>query len=217
VGIQLARKLTYSLYQDDLSSLSAAQRLTRRVKLTTPQWCSIRPMVVIAVMTKENFTSLLTIFSRRCAWSLCRIWYIHPGWWRKLIISWLYYNPPPHLARCDAAVNVIHKPEFARFQTNTGARNNLLKHHRDSSEYMFTNHFSMMVNTHRKHVKCCIWKKKLFHENQLEAHYQQYHPMLMNEVQLPDGILPPVGWDRPEQSWFYLSMCAWMTIDELVN
>jgi len=37
--ILLARKLTYSLYYDDLPSLSAAQRLERR---PNSQWCSIR-------------------------------------------------------------------------------------------------------------------------------------------------------------------------------
>jgi len=37
----------------------------------------------------------------------------------------------------------------------------------------------------------------------------------MNEGLLPDGILSPAGWDRPEPSWFYFSRCTWMAIDEL--
>jgi len=68
-------------------------------------------------------------------------------------------------------------------------------HHRNSSEYVFSEHFSTMVNTRQKHVKCFICKRKLFDENRLEAHYQQYHPISMNEGLLPDEILPPAGWD----------------------
>jgi len=37
----------------------------------------------------------------------------------------------------------------------------------------------------------------------------------MNEGLLPDGIVPPVGWDRPEPSWFDFSRCTSMAIDEL--
>ena len=37
----------------------------------------------------------------------------------------------------------------------------------------------------------------------------------MNEGLLPDGILPPAGWDRPEPSWFDFSRCTSMAIDEL--
>jgi len=90
-----------------------------------------------------------------------------------------------------------------------------LKRHRDSSEYVFSDHFSNMVNARRKHDKCWIWKRKLFDENQLEDHYQQYHPISMNEGLLPDRMLPPAGWDWPEPSWFDFSWCTWMAIDEL--
>jgi len=122
---------------------------------------------------------------------------------------------PPHLAGCDAAVNVLCWPESARFQTNIAeALCHTLKHHRDSSEYAFSDHFSNMVNTCRKHVKCFIWKRKLFDENRLEAHYQHYHPISMNEGLWPDGIAPPAGWDRPEPSWFDISRCTWIAIDE---
>jgi len=72
-----------------------------------------------------------------------------------------------------------------------------------------------MVNTRQKHVKCFICKRKLFNENRLEADYHQYQPISMNEVLLPDGILPPAGWDRPELSWFDFGRCTWMAIDEL--
>jgi len=37
----------------------------------------------------------------------------------------------------------------------------------------------------------------------------------MNDGLLPDGILPPAGWDRPEPSWFDFSQCTSMAIDEL--
>jgi len=72
-----------------------------------------------------------------------------------------------------------------------------------------------MVNTCRKHVKCFICKRKLFHQNWLEAYNQQCHPISMNEGILPDGILPPAGWDRPEPSWFNFSRYTWIVIDEL--
>ena len=169
-------------------------------------------MVVNAVMTKETFSLFLTMFSRRCAPLLCGIWYIYPGLRRKLIVRWLYFTPPPHLVGCDAAVNVIRLPNIPE-DLNYPLR----KHHRDASEYVFTDHFLTIVNTCRKHVKCCICKKKLFHKDRLEAHYRQYHPISMNEGLLPDGILPPAGWDRPEPSWFDFSRCTWMAIDELVN
>jgi len=72
-----------------------------------------------------------------------------------------------------------------------------------------------MVNTRWKHVKCFICKMKLCNMNRLEAHYQQYHPISMNEGLLPNGILPPAGWDHPEPSWFDYSRCTWMVIDKL--
>ena len=76
-------------------------------------------------------------------------------------------------------------------------------------------HFSNMVNTCQKHVKCFICKKKLFNENWLEAHYQQYHPISMNEGRLPNGIEPPVGFPHPEPSWFDSSRFTWMAIHKL--
>jgi len=78
-----------------------------------------------------------------------------------------------------------------------------------------TEHFSTMDNSHRKHVKCFICEKKLCNENWLEAHYQQYHRISMNEGLLPNAILPPAGWDYPEPSWFDYSRCTRMAIDKL--
>jgi len=72
-----------------------------------------------------------------------------------------------------------------------------------------------MVNTRRKHGKCFICKKKLCNENRQEAHYQQYHPISMNEGLLPNWILPPAGFPHPEPSWFDYSRCTWMAIDKL--
>ena len=46
-------------------------------------------------MTKDTFSSLLMTFSRWCGWLLGRIWYIYPGLWRMLIVSWLYCTPLP--------------------------------------------------------------------------------------------------------------------------
>jgi hypothetical protein len=75
--------------------------------------------------------------------------------------------------------------------------------------------FSNMVNTHRKPVKYFICKEQLRNENRLEAHYEQYHPISMNEGLLPNGILPPAGWNHPEPLWFDISSCTWMAIDKL--
>jgi len=72
-----------------------------------------------------------------------------------------------------------------------------------------------MVNTRRKHVECFLCKKKLCIGNRLEVHYQQYHPLSMNEGVLPNGILPPAGFPHPEPSWFDYSRCTWMAIDKL--
>jgi len=77
-----------------------------------------------------------------------------------------------------------------------------------------TEWFSNMVNTRWKHVKWFSCKKKLFNKNQLEAHYQHYHPISLNEGLLPNGILPPASWDHPEPSWFDYSRCTWMAIDK---
>ena len=75
--------------------------------------------------------------------------------------------------------------------------------------------FPNMVNTRQKQVKCWTCKKKSSNENWLEAHYWQYHPLSMNEVLLPNRILPPAGWDHPEPSWFDYSWCTWLSIDKL--
>jgi len=72
-----------------------------------------------------------------------------------------------------------------------------------------------MVDTCRKHVECCICKKKLCNENRQEAHSLQYHPSLMNEGLLPNGILPPADFPHPEPSRFHWSRCTWMAIDKL--
>jgi len=78
-----------------------------------------------------------------------------------------------------------------------------------------TEHFSNMLNTHRKYVKCFISKKRLCNENRLEAHYQQYRPMSINEGLLPNGILPPASRVHPESSWIDYSRCTWMAIDKM--
>jgi hypothetical protein len=110
------------------------------------------------------------------------------------------------LAGCDAAVNVLRNPELARFQPNMAvALDNPLKHHQDSSEYVFSDHFSNMVNIRWKHVKCLICKGKSFDKNRLQAHYQQYYPIMMNATLLCGEISAAAGWDPPEPSWFNFS------------
>jgi len=78
-----------------------------------------------------------------------------------------------------------------------------------------TEHYSKMVNTHRKHIKCVICQKMLCNEKRLEAHQQSYDPISMNEVLFPNTILPPAGFPLPEPSWFDYSRCTWMAIDKL--
>jgi hypothetical protein len=73
-----------------------------------------------------------------------------------------------------------------------------------------------MVNPHQKHVKCFICTKKLFNENRLEVHNEQHHPISITEGLLPDGILPPLHFAHPEQSWLDYSRCTWLAIDKLL-
>jgi len=74
-----------------------------------------------------------------------------------------------------------------------------------------------MVNTHRKHVQCFIYKNTLCNENWLEAHYQQYHPISMNQGLLPNSIPPAAGFPHPKPSWLDYIRCTWMDIDKLSN
>jgi hypothetical protein len=37
----------------------------------------------------------------------------------------------------------------------------------------------------------------------------------MNDRRLPDGIVSPAGWNRPEPSWFDSSRCTCIAIDKL--
>jgi len=37
----------------------------------------------------------------------------------------------------------------------------------------------------------------------------------MNEVLLPNRILPPATWNHPDSSWFDYSRCTWMAIDKV--
>ena len=93
-------------------------------------------------------------------------------------VTFLYLSPP-HLAGFNAAVVWVHV--LARVRTNIPeSLHHPLKHHRDSSEYRFTDHSLTMVKTRWEHVKCKICKKKLFNEHRLEAHDHKYHPILMN-------------------------------------
>ena len=80
--------------------------------------------------------------------------------------------------------------------------------------HQLTEHFSNVVNTRRRLVKCCNCKKKLFMENWLEGHNKQYHSISMNEELLPNGILPPADWDHRGPLWFDYSRCTWMAIDK---
>jgi hypothetical protein len=80
---------------------------------------------------------------------------------------------------------------------------------------MFCEHFSNMVNTHQKHVKCFICKRNLFDENRLESHSEPYHPLSIIKGLIPDGIEQPAGWVWPEPSWLDFSHCTRMAINML--
>jgi hypothetical protein len=60
----------------------------------------------------RNIPLILIIFNMWCGSLLCRIWWIYPGSWRKLIIGWLYFAPPLYLAGYQVAVNVSLSPEL---------------------------------------------------------------------------------------------------------
>jgi hypothetical protein len=47
-----------------------------------------------------------------------------------------------------------------------------------------------MISTRWKHVKWFVCNMKLSNENRLEADFQQYHPIWINEGVLPNGVLP---------------------------
>jgi len=49
----------------------------------------------------------------------------------------------------------------------------------------------------------------------MEPHYQWYHPLLMDEGLLPNGILPPTDFPHPEPSWFAYSKCSRMAIEKM--
>ena len=90
-----------------IASLSAAWRLEHRYKTRCCNDVDKASIVVIAVMTKESFSSPLTTFSRQSAWLVYRIWYI--SWFMKKTdhkVS-LLYPSSPYLVWCDVAVNVL--------------------------------------------------------------------------------------------------------------
>jgi len=76
-----------------------------------------------------------------------------------------------------------------------------------------------MSNTHWNHVQYFICKKKLFDDNRLETHYQQYQPVSINQGFLPDCIVHPEGCNRPEPSWLDFSRCTheWPSMRQSTN
>jgi len=114
---------------------------------------------------------------------------------------------------CDTLTRVI-----ARFHTNIpGVVNCPLKNRWDAVKSVCPDYVSNLVNPHQKHVRCCICKVISFNENWLKAYYQQYLPISMNELRLPDTDSPPSECDWPEQSLFDFSWCTWMAIHALLN
>jgi len=69
------------------------------------------------------------------------------------------------------AVDVIRYFELACLYTNIPEVPIYpLQHNRYSSEYVYSDQFSDIVNTRLKHIKRFIYKKQSFNENQLEGH-----------------------------------------------
>jgi len=60
-------------------------------------------------------------------------------------------------------------------------------------------HFSNILTIHPIHIEWLSYEINLFHEHRLDAHFEQYHPISMNEALLPNGILLPSSENHPEQ------------------
>ena len=119
---------------------------------------------------------------------------------------------------CDVTVNVIHQPELACSQTNIPeALTYPHRHYLDVSEYVITDHFTNMVDTHWKYIMCCNCEKNLLDENWLDAYNQQYHPLLLNERLIAARIVPTAIWDWPDTSWFNFRWCTGLPLEEFVT
>jgi len=78
-GIQLARKLTYSLYWDDLPSVSAIQCFRAQIQLTMPQSHCLRPICGECSDEKRN----LLFSANNVQQTMCTIIV-----WDMIYISW---------------------------------------------------------------------------------------------------------------------------------
>jgi len=157
-------------------------------------------------MAKETIYSLLTNFSRHCAWWLCSIWYMYSGLWRKQIIKLPKCTPPLHMMECEVVMSVTCCVELASLQSNTPeALNYTLRDYSDSSEYMLTDHLSNVVNTNLILIKYFICQQMLFNKNQLETYFLQYHSICMNMEILPEVIPAPAEWDWPKSLYLAVS------------
>jgi len=158
----------------------------------------------------EKKLSQHTILSKQSAATLCWIWWI---------LSWF-------VKKTDREVTLFYLSAFGGvwcgFESDTLTWVSTLLNKYLSGWITATNHtpcivieihqntecFSNVVNPRRKNVECFICIKTSCNKLRLEAHYQQYHPISMNEGLLPNRILPPAGWDYPEPSWFDSSRCS---------
>jgi len=153
-------------------------------------------MMVNPVMTRETFSSLLMIFSRRCSSLLHGIWYIYFALWRELGIMWQYFSPPTHLAGCDAALNGICQTELLLtsnqypwcFTLPTEASSGWIWIHVCWPDLEYCQHSPEICSV-------LYVEEETSDKNRLNDANQQYHPILHNERLLPDGILLPAGWD----------------------
>jgi len=78
-------------------------------------------------------------------------------------------------------------------------------------------HLTNNTNICQKYLKYNLYNAKSFHDNRLEADYEQYPTIFMNEELLPNKILPCAAWDQPEPSWFNINRSTWMAMNELLN
>jgi len=118
-------------------------------------------------------------------------WY-YPSFWRKLIGTLFYPSSTFGGVWCGFESDTLTWVWVSLLSNKYPWGSNPATNHAPPTIIQIrqnNGHFSNMVNTRRKPVKCFICKEKLCNENRLEAHYQQYHPISMNEGLLPNRIV----------------------------
>jgi hypothetical protein len=173
--------------------------------------------MAITVMTKATFSTPLIFLKRRYAKSLYGVWYKYPPIGKHLYKVTIY-NSIPRWVRlwCSWAYDTLTWVTLGSKQYPRGSKSPPkalsifipIGVHLPFLQYgqqILTAYFGQYL------------QHQVFNKAWLQAHYQQYHQILLDKELLPDWILPPAWWDRPEPYWDDFSQCSWMAIDEIVN